>query len=242
MDGAGARLTNPVQTAHTKLAAAWLAVVGVAVLFAPAALATPQTFRITGGEIVATGSSGGIFLTDPVELPANGESITIDLTPGSEQILSLTIVGSGPVEVSLTMPLGGFDTLRVEALRLTGGPGQLSPIGAIPPDFEYAALIDDFVLDADFVLIDNMVAGPPEMLTIPLGHGTGTLFVSLAGHDLSLTGVVTNVFDHPDFGPITVKADINFSAVLIPEPSGAITFAVGLLPIARMVRRGRTRS
>ena len=212
-------------------------------LCAPAALATPLTFRITGGEIKATGSAGGVFLTDPVELPVNGVSITIDLTPGSEQILSLTVAGSGPVEVPLTTPLGGFDTLRVEALSLTGGPGQLFPIGAIPPDFEYFALIDDFVLDADFVLIDNMVAGPPEMLTIPLGQGTGSLFVSLSGTDLSLTGVVTNTFIHPDFGPITVKADINFSAAVIPEPSAAITFAVGLLPIARVVRRGRnTRS
>ena len=214
----------------------------LAVAAAGAAHAAPLTYAITGGEILVTASVGGAFLSDPVALPADGDTLRVDLAPGSEQVLSLSLTGTGPVEVALAQDFGGYQTLRVDALALTGGPGALVPIGVVGTDVEYFALLQDVVLGASFALVDDLLPEDPGALAIPLGTGTGTLFAEVSGDRLTLVGFAVADFIHPGFGrPITVKADISLTAVVIPEPAGAVIFAAGLLPIAGALRRSRAR-
>lgn len=210
-------------------------------LWAGAATSAPQGYSITSGSIIVTASVDGVFLSDPVELPVDGQSIHLDLAPGVEELVSLSITGSGPVSVALTPPIDGYDTLVVDSLDLTGGPGALVPIGEVPPDFEYFALIEEVVLDASFTAIDSDAPGEEEgTLAIPLGTGTGQLFVGLSGNELTLTGFAVADFLHPAFdGPITIKTDFDVAAV-IPEPTGAVIFGLGLLPVSLAVRRRRT--
>jgi hypothetical protein len=218
--------------------------VALALAVAGAAAAAPISYAITGGEILVTASAGGVFLADPVALPADGDTIRVDLTPGSEQIVSLSLTATGPVEVGLGRAVGGYGALRVDTLALAGGPGVLTPLGMVGSELEYFALLHDLVLATSFALVDPALPDDPGTAAIPLGTGTGTLFADVSGDTLSLVGFVIADFAHPGFDQtISIKTDFRLTAAVIPEPTGAVIFAAGLLPIARALRRSRpTRS
>lgn len=219
-----------------------LAATSLAIGVAGAAHAAPIPYVITGGEIVVTVSTGGAFLAGPVALPADGETASVDLEPGSEQILGVSLTATGPVEVALAQDFGGYSTLRVDALSLTGGPGALILLGPVGSDVEYFALLENIVLGASFALVDDVLPDDPGALAIPLGTGTGTLFATVSGDTLSLTGFAVADFTHPGLDrKLTVKADFRFEAAAIPEPTGAVIFAAGLIPIAGALRRSRAR-
>jgi hypothetical protein len=231
-----------LQTKEFRTIAGRLGLLAALVCLAASPAAATSTYAITGGEIILTASAGGSFLSDPVSIPADGETLRLDLTPGSEEIVSISLTGSGPQSVALTPPIGGYDTLRVDSVALGGGPGTLTEIGPVPPDVEFFALVEDLVLDVSFALEGAALPDDPGDVMIPLGTGTAQLFVSLSGDDVTFTGFAIADYSHPDFAtPITVKVDFDVTAVLIPEPSGAIVFALGLLPVARAVRRGGSR-
>jgi hypothetical protein len=233
-----------IQTNERRTIAGRLALLtALACGLAAAPAAATSSYAITGGEIILTASADGSFLTDPVAIPVDGETLRLDLTPGSEEIVSISLTGAGPQSVALTPPIGGYDTLRVDGVALGGGPGTLVEVGPVPPDVEFFALVEDLVLDVSFALEGAALPDDPGTVMIPLGTGTAQLFVSLSGDEMTLTGFAISDYSHPDFAaPITVKVDFDVTAVLIPEPSGAIVFALGLLPVARAIRRGSRRS
>jgi hypothetical protein len=209
---------------------------------AASAGAAPITYAITGGEILVTASTGGAFVADPVALPADGETVRTDLAPGFEEIISLSLTASGPAEIALAHDFGGYQTLRVDALSVTGGPGTLFAIGMVGSESEYFAIVQNIVLGVSFALVDDVLPDSPGAVAIPLGTGTGTLFASVSEDTISLFGFAVANFTHPGFDrPITVKADFRFEAAAIPEPTGAVIFAAGLIPIAGALRRSRTR-
>lgn len=210
------------------------------------AFGAPITFGVQSGSVTLSPSLGGSLAGDPVTLALDGSQLTLDAT--ANELTSLDLTASGPIDVALDMTYGGFDTLTIQSFRLSGGPGTLSLVDAGPPQ-EHFFSIDPAQLEvaASFSSSVGGASQPGQTFTSS-SVASGTLFLSDADGVVSLDGIAFAEIG-PTAGediPILLKSDFRATGSsaqpAVPEPTAALAFAVGLAAVAGAVHRSRQRA
>lgn len=228
-----------------RLAPSTIILLLVAGLLPTAALALPETYVISSGQVTSVqvaspfahttpcevGSTGNCLVTTPLGISQG--SITLDTAAGNLIDIAMTIPGPGRIE------LGGFFDIEsivfTNAVFATSAPTPMtSPSAGV-----YQFGPSPGQLTMDLVVTDSL--GQVQIINgyvIP-GGPAGTLSISGNGASLELLGVEMGEFCSP-INPTRcayLEANLEFAAnrvaPAIPEPAGFLMFGFGTLMIVR---------
>jgi hypothetical protein len=213
----------------------------LAVLIAGPALAGPLTYNFTSGQLTVTATSdpGGVIILNSTLLPLDGVFVefdagTIDLTD-----LLLTIPSSG--NITLDTPYGGYDQFVIESASISPGVGYATLLGQDNGGGNYSFLAGPLDTDGVYSATDSTLVNPP-ITNVPVPFTDTSLISGSINIDtgiLTLTGITLAELPGALFGEtddMSIKADIVFVG-LVPEPSTAVLFGLGLVGLASSRRR-----
>lgn len=217
------------------------ALVALPILASPrASHAVPITYNFSSGRVTLFGTANSNVVIDPVNLDLAGVQVTIDTATSS--LMSMDLLAPGPLNITLNQNYGGYDSLVIESLQLTGSNGQLILLNPGPPE-ENFFIVNPLDLDLVFSATGPAPTTPLVSQAITTSTvGTGTLFLDPALNQLSLSGVEIGAIGPlgTESAPILLKGDFIFtgtSATPIPEPAAALAFSVGFATVAGATRR-----
>ena len=160
----------------------------------------------------------------------------------AESLDSLNIVLDTNINLALSTPYGGFDSITIEAASLGVAPGDLSTtVASSPSGFTVTGSPLSVIASyggSDSSLVNPTVAGIPINFQTP----AITAIISSAP-TIELSGVMLTTLSGATFGEagdLTVLANIvvNDAVIaVIPEPSTALLLSLGLGLLAAVPRR-----
>jgi hypothetical protein len=187
--------------------------------------------QVTGSPTCNLG--GGTCLTNS-PLAIDSASVTIDL--GTNELLDLNIFVAGPGNIVLA-GYNGYQRIvfhdaqfQSTGSAMIGGGGNFAIAGTVTASSLELFLAGNLSAVPDIVVLNYTTAPNPNFAAGTIGIAGDQLTVSVTGVDLGS-------FPDPLNGNLaTVKADFSFVAV-VPEPSAALLYGIGLLIAAPALRR-----
>jgi hypothetical protein len=211
--------------------------VAAVAVFAASAQATPITYLFTGGQVTLTGTVGGNPVAGPVTVPLNGSAVQID-EPGTLNYLIITIGSSGPIAIAPSYL--GYNSINIDNATLSAFGGTLSVFDPGPPaGYNYSIGPVNITGQFDATNTNPFMNLTNTAFGFSNPSASGTLYVD-TNVALALDGITIGSID-PDgpggMDPLVLKGDFIFEGT-VPEPGTAILLGLGLVGLARRVRRG----
>lgn len=189
-----------------------------------------STVAIIGG--TSTCSFGFSCLASPV--PISGASVMLDL--GTSDLLNMTIAVQGPG--SIIMGFNGYEKIvfnnavfQSSGTATLGGGGAFSIGGAVTASSLDLFFTGNFGATPDAIVLNYTSAPNFNFMSGTIGVAGDQLSVSVNSADLG-------AFPDPTTGSLSVaEAKLGFVVAVVPEPSAAVLYGVGLLIAGTVLRR-----